>query len=59
MDGIELYNNAKKLYPKMSVIFFSGTANINSDAIGLKEGVSYYFGKPVDFKLLNELLNTF
>lgn len=52
MDGIKLFNNVKKLYPQMPVIFLTGSAYINAVTKGLKEDAFYYFEKPVDFNLL-------
>jgi DNA-binding NtrC family response regulator len=52
MDGIELFNNVKRLYPQMPVIFLTGSAYVNAAGKCLEEGASYYFEKPVDFNLL-------
>ena len=56
MDGIELFNHVKRLYPQMPVIFLTGNTYINAVVKGLKEGTFYYFEKPVDFKLLKRAL---
>ncbi|MBW2553286.1 MAG: response regulator [Deltaproteobacteria bacterium] len=52
MDGIELFNRVKELYPQMHVVFLTGSAYINLVSMGLKKDTFYYFEKPVDFKLL-------
>jgi len=52
MDGIELFNNVKTLYPQMPVIFLSGSDYPKAIVDNLKEGALYYFEKPVDFNLL-------
>ena len=52
MDGIELFNNVKTLYPQMPVIFLSGSAYPKAIENNLKEGSLYYFEKPVDHALL-------
>jgi len=52
MDGIELFNRVKELYPQMHVIFLTGSAYINLVSRGLKKDTLYYFEKPVDLKLL-------
>ncbi len=52
MDGIELFNRVKELYPQMHVIFLTGFAYINLVSRGLQKDTFYYFEKPVDFKLL-------
>jgi len=51
MDGIELFNKVKELYPQMPVIFLTGSSYINAAVKGLREGTFYYFEKPVDFNL--------
>ena len=52
MDGIELFNNVKKLYPQMPVIFLTGSAYPKAIENNLNEGALYYFEKPVDLDLL-------
>jgi len=52
MDGIELFNNVKKLYPQMPVIFLTGSAYPKAIENNLNEGALYYFEKPVDLNLL-------
>jgi len=52
MDGIELFNRVKELYPQMHVIFLTGSAYINLVSRGLKKDTFYYFEKTADFKLL-------
>ena len=52
MDGIELFNNVKKLYPQIPVIFLTGSAYPKAIENNLKEGALYYFEKPVDLNLL-------
>jgi len=48
MDGIELFNRVKELYPQMHVIFLTGSAYINLVSRGLKKDAFYYFEKPVE-----------
>ncbi|MBW1854739.1 MAG: response regulator [Deltaproteobacteria bacterium] len=52
MDGIELFNRVKELYPQMHVIFLTGSEYINLISRGLKNDTFYYFEKPVDVKRL-------
>lgn len=52
MDGIELFNNVKMLYPQMPVIFITGSAYPKAIENNLNEGALYYFEKPVDLNLL-------
>ncbi|KPJ55796.1 MAG: hypothetical protein AMJ42_06215 [Deltaproteobacteria bacterium DG_8] len=52
MDGIELFNHVKKLYPQMQVIFITGSTYINTALKGLEDVTFFYFEKPVNFNLL-------
>jgi len=51
MDGIELFNNVKRLYPQITVIFISGFDYNNLDEKLLREETSYFFKKPFDLNL--------
>ncbi len=52
MNGIELFNNVKELYPQMPIIFITGYSFTNAATQGLREDHFYYFEKPVDLNFL-------
>ena len=56
MDGIELFKNVRELYPQTAVIFMSGLGDNQSAENLLKEGASFYFRKPFDYKLFKKIV---
>jgi ATP-dependent Lon protease len=56
MDGIELFNNVKNLYPQIPVIFVSGFNYNNLDEKLLREGASYFLKKPFNLNLLKHTI---
>lgn len=58
MNGIELFNNVKKLYPQIPVIFVSGYDHKNLAEKLLREGASYFFRKPLNLNMLKRAVKS-
>ena len=58
MNGIELFNNVKKLYPQIPVIFISGYDYKSLAENLLKDGALYFFKKPLNFNILNRAIKS-
>ena len=55
MDGVTLYNNVKKLYPHLPVVFIIGCP-LDRAVKGVKQGDFYYLEKPFNITLLKRTL---
>jgi two-component system response regulator HydG len=49
VDGMQVFNKSKELYPDSEVIIITGFASLDSAVQGMKHGAFYYIAKP--FKL--------
>jgi YesN/AraC family two-component response regulator len=58
MNGIELFNKVKKLFPQIPVIFVSGYDYKNLAKKLLREGALYFFKKPFDLNILKRAIKS-
>lgn len=58
VDGVELFNNVKKLYPQIPVIFISGYDHKNLAEKLLREGALYFFKKPLNLNILKRAIKS-
>lgn len=58
MNGIELFNKVKKLFPQIPVIFVSGYDYKNLAEKLLREGALYFFKKPFDLNILKRAIKS-
>ena len=56
MNGVELFNNVKKLYPRIPVVFISGCDRKNLAEELLIEGALHFFTKPISIKILKSTI---
>lgn len=56
MDGMELFDKVKKLYPDTLVIFITGSGTIESAIWALKMGAFDYIQKPFDFNQAKRII---
>ena len=59
MNGLELYQATKKIYPKLITMFMTAYAAEDLIQQGLKEGIKTVLNKPVDMDFLILLLKSF
>lgn len=56
VNGLELMQQAKKLYPEIKVVVFSGYADKNTVEKIIRLGADAFFCKPIGFDNLIELI---
>ena len=52
MNGLELYRETKKSYPRLITMFMTAYAAEDLIQLGLREGIKTVFNKPVNMDLL-------
>lgn len=56
MDGIQLLQEAKKLYPSLPVVMITGFATINNAIDTIRLGAFDYLRKPLEIKKIYEVV---
>ena len=56
VDGVQVMNSAKGLYPEIEVIIVTGYATVNSAVDAMAQGAFYYLPKPIKLKELHALV---
>jgi CheY-like chemotaxis protein len=59
MNGLELYRETRKLYPKIITIFMTAYAADDLIQLGMAEGIKTVLTKPVDIKFLLTLFSSY
>jgi two-component system response regulator YesN len=58
MNGLELYRETKKIYPRLTTFFMTAYAADDLIQQGMREGIKIVLNKPVDMDLLLSILRT-
>jgi len=56
VDGVQVMQAAKQLYPEIEVIIVTGYATVNSAVDAMSQGAFYYLPKPIKLKELHALV---